>query len=64
MGDEALPLTKTLLKPFPKKQLTKKRIFNYRLSRASMIIENGFEILVARFDVLQKPINLELPRKW
>ena len=63
VGDEAFRMSQILLKPFSQKQLTKeRRIFNYRLSRARRIIENVFGILVARFGVFQKPINLDLTR--
>lgn len=63
VGDEAFRMTKTLMKPFSQRQLTKeRRIFNYRLSRARRIIENVFGILVARFGVLQRPLKVDLAR--
>ncbi|XP_018364796.1 PREDICTED: uncharacterized protein LOC108762333 [Trachymyrmex cornetzi] len=56
-GDEAFPLKKYLLRPYPRSQLTdKERIFNYRLSRARQVIENAFGILVSRWRILTKPL--------
>lgn len=57
VGDNAFPLKEYLLKPYPGNRLTlKQKIFNYRLSRARRIVENGFGILAARFRVFEKPI--------
>ena len=49
VGDEAFALRRDLLKPFSQKQLTNEyRVFNYRLSRAWMVIENTFGIIASR----------------
>ena len=57
VGDDAFPLKTYLMKPYPGANLAyDEKIYNYRLSRARRISENGFGILVSRFRVFQKPI--------
>ena len=56
VGDEAFPLKQYLLKPYARSSLNdKRRIFNYRLSRAKR--ENAFGILASRFRLFRRPIN-------
>lgn len=61
VGDDAFPLKPYLLKPFSGNNLSyEEKVFNYRLSRARRIVENGFGILASRFRVFGKPIDLKV----
>ena len=60
ISDEAFALRPDFLKPYNVRSLDdKKRVFNYRLSRARRIVENVFGILVAKFRVLGSVILLK-----
>jgi hypothetical protein len=49
------------MKPYPRANLAyDEKIYNYRLSRARRISENEFGILVSRFRVFEKPIDLNV----
>ena len=59
LADDAFPLRDHILKPYPQRNLSHdERIYNYRLSRGRMCIENAFGILCNRFRVLLNPICL------
>lgn len=51
-----------MVKPYPEKTnyTPPKRIFNLRLSHARQCIERAFGILVQRFRIFRKPIQLKL----
>lgn len=58
VGDDAFALTTRMMKPYSGRCMAdnKKRIFNYRLSRARRVIENAFGIMASRFRVFRRPI--------
>nr|CAI5850903.1 unnamed protein product [Callosobruchus analis] len=60
IGDEAFSLSKHAMRPFSGKVLSeKKRIFNYRLSRARRNVESAFGILSNKWKLFHKAINVD-----
>lgn len=60
VADNAFPLSTYMMRPYPRKTLTpEQRVFNYRLSRARLTIENTFGILCTRWRILHKPICMK-----
>ncbi|KAJ4932219.1 hypothetical protein JOQ06_010644, partial [Pogonophryne albipinna] len=58
VGDEAFPLLDNLLRPFPGRQLTReRRMFNYRLSQARLVVECAFGILSSQWRMFRRVIT-------
>ena len=57
VGDEIFPLKTWLMRPYPGKLTEEQKIFNYRLSWASLVIKNAFGILVTRWRIFLTPIS-------
>ncbi|ROL46371.1 hypothetical protein DPX16_0615 [Anabarilius grahami] len=50
MADRAFPLRRNLMRPFPGTTFhSRHRVFNYRLSRARLTVENAFGIFEAQW---------------
>lgn len=62
IGDEAFPLKNLLLRLYPRRSIeddTTKSVYNYRLCRATRVVENAFGILVQKFRVFYNKINMK-----
>jgi hypothetical protein len=57
VGDEAFPLHRNVMRPYPKRVLNdEKRVFNYRLSRGRRSVECAFGMLTSKFRIFEQPI--------
>ena len=60
IGDEAFPLKPYLMKPFAARTLNaKRRLYNYRHSRARRAVECAFGIMSRKFEVFQRPMRVQ-----
>ncbi|KAJ8938018.1 hypothetical protein NQ314_011630 [Rhamnusium bicolor] len=62
VGDEAFPLVINLLQPYPRSLALgiEELVFNYRLSRARLTIENTFGILASKWRIFSRSIIAKL----
>lgn len=61
VGDEAFGLMENIMRPYCGKSLTNtKKIFNYRLSRARRYIECCFGIMVNKWRIFHRPLNVNI----
>ena len=62
LGDSAYPLSQWLMKPFPHNASlsSAQQTFNYRLSRARIVVENAFGRLKARWRRLMKQNDMDI----
>lgn len=60
VGDEAFGLSTHLMRPYARAIAMdhRKKIFNYRLSRARRYIESTFGIMANKFRILHRPLNV------
>ncbi|XP_059367678.1 uncharacterized protein zgc:194221 isoform X3 [Carassius carassius] len=59
VADEAFPLRRNLMGPFPGRTLPpERRVFNYRLSRARLLVENTFGILSSQWRMYRRLIEV------
>lgn len=67
LADEGFALTTYMMRPYPRsgKLDLRKKVYNYRLSRARRVVESAFGILAAKWRIYRKPIiaTLENTRK-
>ena len=55
VGDEAFPLRRNLMRPFPGPHVPgERRVFNYRLSRARLVVECAFGILSSQWRMYRR----------
>jgi hypothetical protein len=61
VGDEAYTLTTSIIKPYSRRALDRnKAIFNYRLSRARLVVESAVGICASKCRMLDKAIETKV----
>lgn len=63
IGDEAFTLSHYLMRPFPYRQARhdiRKEKFNYQLCRARRVVENAFGLLVHKWRVFLRPLEVKV----
>ncbi|XP_041441441.1 uncharacterized protein LOC121401172 [Xenopus laevis] len=61
VADEAFASSQNILKPYPQRGLDiRKRVYNYRLSRARRMVECAFGILANKWRILHTSIQLDV----
>jgi hypothetical protein len=61
VADEAFGISQHVLRPYARKNLNyKKKIFNYRLTRARRFIECTFGILSNKWIIFHRPMNVDV----
>lgn len=61
VGDEAFPLLKNLMRPYPSRNLSmKEKIYNYRLSYARRTVECTFGIMANKWRIFHRPLDTKL----
>lgn len=58
LADEAFPLRRNLLRPYPGHTVGEKRVFNYRLSHARRLVECAFGILATQWRIYRRVLGV------
>lgn len=62
VADEAFPLSKNIMRPYPGNQLIgnrDKKVFNRRLSRSRQTVECAFGILTMKFEIFERRLKIQ-----
>lgn len=62
VADEAFPLSKNIMRPYPGNQLIgdrDKKVFNRRLSRSRQTVESAFGILTMKFEIFERSLKVQ-----